>query len=81
VGSQTVGKVTALNTMPVQDLLVIEDAQGAEILVPFVEEIVPEINLEDGYVVLTPPPGLFELNTDASGSDAEEDDAETKDDA
>lgn len=81
VGSQTVGKVTALNTMPVQDLLVIEDAQGAEILVPFVEEIVPEVNLEDGYVVLTPPPGLFELNTDASGSDAEEDDAETKDDA
>ncbi|WP_332601852.1 ribosome maturation factor RimM [Arthrobacter sp. S2(2024)] len=81
VGSQTVGKVTALNTMPVQDLLVIEDIDGKEILVPFVEEIVPEVNVEDGYVLLTPPPGLFELNTDASGTDTEADDAETKDGA
>lgn len=64
VGLQTVGKVTALNTMPVQDLLVIEDAAGREILVPFVEEIVPEVNLEEGYVLLTPPAGLFELNVD-----------------
>src|SRR5205823_10516072 len=28
VGSQVVGRVTALNTMPAQDLLVIEDADG-----------------------------------------------------
>ncbi|BAS17563.1 ribosome maturation factor RimM [Arthrobacter sp. Hiyo8] len=49
--------MTALNTMPVQDLLVIEDIDGKEILVPFVEEIVPEVNVEDGYVLLTPPPG------------------------
>jgi 16S rRNA processing protein RimM len=81
VGSQIVGKVAALNTMPVQDLLVIEGTDGKEILVPFVEEIVPEVNVEGGYVQLTPPPGLFELNTDAAASDAEEDDAETKDDA
>ncbi|OFI39627.1 ribosome maturation factor RimM [Arthrobacter sp. SW1] len=67
VGGQVVGKVTALNTMPAQDLLVIEGADGKEILVPFVEEIVPEVNPEDGYVLLTPPPGLFELNSADEG--------------
>ena len=30
---------------------------------PFVEEIVPEIDPEAGVLVLTPPPGLFELAT------------------
>ena len=69
VGSQVVGKVTALNTMPAQDLLVIEGADGKEILVPFVEEIVPEVNPDGGYVLLVPPPGLFELNSDEPKSD------------
>ncbi|MBT2513065.1 ribosome maturation factor RimM [Arthrobacter sp. ISL-30] len=64
VGTQVVGRVKALNTMPAQDLLVIEDQDGKEILIPFVEEIVPEVNTEEGYIVLTPPTGLFELNTD-----------------
>ena len=64
VGGQKVGRVTALNTMPAQDLLVIEDEAGKEVLIPFVEEIVPEVNVADGYVVLTPPAGLFELNAD-----------------
>jgi 16S rRNA processing protein RimM len=50
--------------MPAQDLLVIEDEAGKEVLIPFVEEIVPEVNVADGYVVLTPPAGLFELNAD-----------------
>jgi 16S rRNA processing protein RimM len=50
--------------MPAQDLLVIEDEDGKEVLIPFVEEIVPEVNVADGYVVLTPPAGLFELNAD-----------------
>lgn len=64
VGSQAVGRIKALNTMPAQDLLVIEDADGKEILIPFVEEIVPEVNVAEGYILLTPPTGLFELNTD-----------------
>jgi 16S rRNA processing protein RimM len=81
VGSQSVGKVTALNTMPVQDLLVIETADGKEILIPFVEQIVPEVNIEEGYVLLTPPAGLFEVNEESTedpetrGSDSAEDSA------
>ncbi|MDQ0923039.1 16S rRNA processing protein RimM [Pseudarthrobacter sp. W1I19] len=72
VGSQVVGKVAALNTMPVQDLLVVTTPGGEEILIPFVEQIVPEVNIEEGFILLTPPDGLFELNVDQdAGTDPE----------
>ncbi len=63
-----VGKVTALRTMTVQDLLVVELADGHEVLVPFVGEIVPEVNPEEGFVTVNPPAGLFELNLPGSNS-------------
>ena len=69
VGSQVVGKISGLNTMPVQDLLIVETPDGKEILIPFVEQIVPEVNVEEGYVLVTPPAGLFEINTENEGSD------------
>ncbi|MGN8129234.1 ribosome maturation factor RimM [Paenarthrobacter sp. 22069] len=72
VGTQVVGKVSALNTMPVQDLLLVTTPEGAEILVPFVEQIVPEVNIEEGFILLTPPDGLFELNTEDSAPSATE---------
>ena len=72
VGSQVVGKVAALNTMPVQDLLVVTTPDGEEVLIPFVEQIVPEVNIEEGFILLTPPDGLFELNSDQdAGTDPE----------
>ena len=45
------------------DLLEVElhDPPGRRILIPFVEAIVPEVNLRDGWVGITPPPGLLEL--------------------
>jgi 16S rRNA processing protein RimM len=45
-----------------QDLLVVEGAGargGAEILVPFVAEIVPEIDVAAGRLVIDPPAGLL----------------------
>ena len=64
VGGERVGVVTALTTGAVQDLLhVALDGVEEEALVPFVEEIVPEIDSEAGVLVLTPPPGLLELAT------------------
>jgi 16S rRNA processing protein RimM len=68
VGSQVVGKIAALHTMPVQDLLVVEAPDGKEILIPFVEQIVPEVNIAEGFVLLTPPEGLFGINTDDAGA-------------
>ncbi|WP_284978258.1 ribosome maturation factor RimM [Arthrobacter sp. fls2-241-R2A-200] len=77
VGPRVVGKVAALTTLPAQDLLTVTTDDGKEILIPFVDEIVPEVNVEDGYIVVTPPDGLFDINNetgeepgDAPGDDA-----------
>ncbi len=69
IGKKTVGKVTGLRTQAVQDLLLVEDLEGDEVLVPFVDEIVPEVNIEGGYVLLTPPAGLFTVNKEAGEND------------
>lgn len=69
VGKTKVGKVTGLRTLAVQDLLIVEDNDGDEVLVPFVDEIVPEVNIEDGYVQLTPPAGLFTVNKESAEND------------
>lgn len=69
VDNKRVGKVTGLRTQAVQDLLLVEDNDGDEVLVPFVDEIVPEVNIEAGYVLLTPPPGLFTVNKEAGVND------------
>lgn len=75
VGSQVVGKIAALHTLPVQDLLVVETPDGKEILVPFVEQIVPEVNVAGGFVLMTPPDGLFEVNDGDAGTDGPEENA------
>jgi 16S rRNA processing protein RimM len=44
------------------DLLEVELAEnGRKILVPFVKAIVPQVELGEGWIGLTPPPGLLEL--------------------
>ncbi len=43
------------------DLLEITTSEGRKLLIPFVEAIVPEVQLEAGWLLLTPPPGLLEL--------------------
>lgn len=44
------------------DLLEIERRDtGRRLLIPFVEAIVPEVHPQDGWIGLTPPPGLLEL--------------------
>lgn len=53
-----VGTLTDVLNLPGQDLLAVETEQG-EILIPFVYEIVPDINLETGIVTIVPPPGLL----------------------
>lgn len=45
------------------DLLEVErhGDQGGRLMIPFVEAIVPVVNLAEGWLGLTPPPGLLEL--------------------
>ena len=43
------------------DLLEITTTDDRKLLIPFVEAIVPEVQLDGGWLLLTPPPGLLEL--------------------
>ncbi|MGC6483471.1 MAG: ribosome maturation factor RimM [Synechococcus sp.] len=43
------------------DLLELQRPDGRRLLIPFVEAIVPEVHVKEGWVLLTPPPGLLEL--------------------
>lgn len=61
-GAAVLGEVAGLITGDAQDLLEIRLSDGREVLLPFVEEIVPEIDEQRGAIVITPPPGLLELN-------------------
>jgi len=63
-GGPKIGEVSNLITGAAQDLLEIRLPEGGEVLVPFVEDIVPEINEEKRVIIILPPPGLLELNQD-----------------
>ena len=57
-----IGRVTDLLHAG-NDLLEVEllDPPGRRLLIPFVPAIVPEVRLEEGWLGLTPPPGLLQL--------------------
>nr|WP_237204145.1 ribosome maturation factor RimM [Rothia endophytica] len=70
---EPIAHVVGLQTMPTQDLLILENvADGEEAMIPFVEELIPAIDIEEGYVVINPPAGLMELN----GSDEEDEESD-----
>lgn len=56
---QPLGTLKELLTGAAQDLLVVTSGSGEEVMVPFVEELVPEVDVENRRIVLTPPAGLF----------------------
>lgn len=66
-----IGTVVRVEHLPAQDLLIVKHA-GAEVMVPFVEAIVPTVDLETRRVVVTPPAGLFEELSDAEEAPASE---------
>jgi 16S rRNA processing protein RimM len=54
-----VGTVREIARSPGGELLVLDRPDGTEALVPFVREIVPEVDVKGGRVVLDPPEGLL----------------------
>jgi 16S rRNA processing protein RimM len=56
-----IGQITDVLHPPGSDLLVIARADGGELLVPFVAEIVPTVDLADRRIVVDPPDGLLDL--------------------
>ncbi|MFD7135354.1 ribosome maturation factor RimM [Streptomyces sp. NPDC059894] len=55
-----VGRITEISHLPSQDLFIVERADGSEVMIPFVAEIVTEIDLEEQRAVIDPPPGLID---------------------
>ncbi|MEX3609698.1 ribosome maturation factor RimM [Rothia sp. LK2588] len=62
-----IGTVSGLQTMPTQDLLLIDLHNGGEAMIPFVEELVPELDLDEKFVLIDPPAGLLELDESEEG--------------
>jgi 16S rRNA processing protein RimM len=62
VAGAQIGTVDDVIHLPSQDLLSVRRGDGREVLVPFVAEIVPEIDVDAGRVVVDLPPGLLELD-------------------
>jgi 16S rRNA processing protein RimM len=65
---EPVGRVTEVSHLPAHDMLVIEDDDGREILVPFAMAMVPTVDIALRCIVIAPPPGL--LDPDGPGSGA-----------
>lgn len=68
---ELLGTVAEVRHFPAQDLLAVKTA-GGTVLVPFVEAIVPHVDLEAGVVTVTPPAGLFEQLPEEAEADAVE---------
>jgi 16S rRNA processing protein RimM len=54
-----IGVIGEVIHLPSQDLLSVKREGDTEVLIPFVMEFVPEIDLETKTVTITPPPGLL----------------------
>ncbi|MEV6697837.1 ribosome maturation factor RimM [Streptomyces sp. NPDC051453] len=72
-----VGRITEISHLPSQDLFIVERPDGSEVMIPFVEEIVTEIDLEEQRAIIDPPPGLIDDRAEiASSRDADDDSGE-----
>ncbi|MFI7242482.1 ribosome maturation factor RimM [Streptomyces qinglanensis] len=72
VDGAVVGRIESVAHLPAQDLLVVRRADGGEALIPFVAEIVPEIDLEAQRALVDPPPGLLGEEPADAGPENEE---------
>lgn len=68
VSGAEIGAVTGVIHLPGQDLLSVRLETGAEALIPFVAEIVPEVDMAAHQIVIDPPSGLLDVSAvDAAG--------------
>ncbi|MFE6483672.1 ribosome maturation factor RimM [Streptomyces sp. NPDC057757] len=75
-----VGRITEISHLPSQDLFVVERPDGTEVLIPFVEEIVTEIDLDEQRAVIDPPPGLIDDRAEIASSRDEDVDKDADED-
>ncbi|WEK59690.1 MAG: ribosome maturation factor RimM [Candidatus Microbacterium colombiense] len=71
-----VGRVVRVDHFPAQDLLIVRSGEK-EIMVPFVQAIVPSVDVALGRVIVTPPAGLFEELPETDDAPSADDDSDT----
>ena len=54
------GKVKEVISGNAQDLIVVEANNQKEVMVPFVKQIVKDVDLVNKEIKMDPPPGLFD---------------------
>jgi 16S rRNA processing protein RimM len=75
VDGREVGTVAEMLHIAGQDLFAVRRPEGGEVLIPFVSQIVPEVDLTRRTIVVDPPEGLLELGEPetASGDTGDDD--------
>ena len=58
-GAEAIGRVISVISNPANDILEIE-MDGGRRLLPFVDLFVPEVDIDEGRVLITPPEGWLE---------------------
>ncbi|MFJ3905864.1 ribosome maturation factor RimM [Streptomyces sp. NPDC090025] len=75
-----IGVISEISHLPSQDLFIVERPDGSELMIPFVSQIVTEIDLENQRAVIDPPPGLIDdAQAVVASSRDEADETETGD--
>lgn len=69
VGGESLGEVHEVLHLPMQELLAVRTQEGGELLVPFVKDIVPEVDLASRKAVVDPPPGLLSPGGDEASAE------------
>lgn len=62
IDGSRIGEIYEVIHIPGSELLAVRREDGADVLIPFVEAIVPTVDLDGGQVVVDPPEGLLEIN-------------------
>ncbi len=57
---ELIGEVIGLDHLPGHDMLVVKEPNGNRAMIPFVEELVPEVDVKAGRVIADPPYGLLD---------------------
>ncbi|WP_110929395.1 ribosome maturation factor RimM [Bacillus massiliglaciei] len=55
-----IGKITEVLTPGANDVWVVKPAKGKDVLIPYIDQIVKEVNIEAKKVIITPMEGLLD---------------------
>jgi 16S rRNA processing protein RimM len=61
VAGESLGTVARIDHVPAADLIVLDKADGGTALIPFVGQLVPDVDLPGGRLVVDLPEGLLDL--------------------